>query len=93
MLRQIDELQAGRFEASELDIARAGLLSSLTAIEDSIGECMEFISRQWLLGQDRTPAQQAELYANIQPDEVAQSVEGIWLDHYYLLAPREGGDA
>jgi hypothetical protein len=54
---------------------------------------MEFISRQWLLGQDRTPAQQAALYASIQPGEVAQSVEGIWLDHCYLLAPSEGGDA
>ena len=90
VLRQIDELRSGRFEAAELDVARAGLLSSLMAVEDNLGECMEFVSRQWLLGQDRTPAQQAELYANIQPDEVAQSVDGIWLDHCYLLAPREG---
>lgn len=93
VLREIDELRAGRFEAPELEIARAGLLSSLVAIEDNLGECMEFVSRQWLLGQDRTPAQQAELYAGIQPDEVAQSVAGIWLDHCYLLAPSKGGDA
>ena len=44
--------------------------------------------RQWLLQQDRTPEQQAELYASIQQDEVASSMDGVWLDYSYLLAPQ-----
>ncbi len=86
--KQIEELAAGRFEPAELETARAGLLSTLAAIDDSIGDRMEFTSRQWLLQQDRTPEQQAELYASIQQDEVASSMDGVWLDYSYLLAPQ-----
>lgn len=87
VLREIGELRAGRFDQAELDTARAGLLSSLAAIDDSIGDCLEFTSRQWVLGQDRTPPQQAELYQAAEPAAIAASMDGLWLDHCYLLAP------
>ena len=54
---------------------------------------MEYVSNQWLLGQDRTVIEQTELYAAITADEIRSAVDGIWLDHCYLLAgsDQEGG--
>ena len=91
--REIGELQARRFDQAEFDTARAGLLSTLAATSDSVTDCLEFTSRQWLFRQDRTPTQQAELYSSLTFDQVAASMEGVWLDHCYLLAPTsEGGE-
>jgi predicted Zn-dependent peptidase len=90
VLRQIGELAAGRFTDNELDTARAGVLSALEALDDSIADRLEFTSRQWLHGQDRTPEQQMQRYAQISPRQVAAAMEGVWLDHSYLLAPLRG---
>lgn len=91
VLRQIDELTAGRFDANELDVAKAGILSTLAAVDDSIAERMEFTSRQWVLGQDRGPAEQAALFASVQPEDVVAAAQDMWLDHAYLLAPEANG--
>ena len=65
---------------------------ALASVSDGIGSRIDFTSRQWLLGQDRTPQQQADMYSAVSAAEVAGSVEGIWFDHSYLLAPTEQGE-
>ena len=89
-LRQVTQLQSGSFTAEELETARAGLLSGLATIDDSIASRMGFVEEQWVLGLDRTPEGIAQAYAEITADEVAGSLEGLWLDYSYLLAPRNG---
>jgi len=89
-LRQVTELQSGSFTAEELETARAGLLSGLATIDDSIASRMGFVEQQWVLGLDRTPEGVAEGYRDIGAAEVAGSLDGLWLDYSYLLAPRNG---
>lgn len=88
--KQLTELQSGRFTGEELETARAILLSGLATIDDSITSRMNFVEEQWVLGLDRTPEEIARNYAEITADEVAGSLDGIWLDYSYLLAPRNG---
>jgi predicted Zn-dependent peptidase len=88
--KQIAQLQAGSFGADELETARAILLSGLATIDDSIASRMGFVEEQWVLGTDRTPESVAKVYQEITADEVARSLEGLWLDYSYLLAPKNG---
>ncbi len=91
--RQIDQLSRGEFTDEELHTARLGVLSTLQALEDSVGERLEFTARQWRLGHDRTPQQQAELYLGLDREAVAASMQGVWLDYSYLLAAGTAGGA
>lgn len=84
---QIATLTAGSFTAEELATAKAGIVSGLTAVDDSIAARMAFTFERWLEGADREPAGQAALYASLTADEVAAAGRGLWLDHVYLLAP------
>jgi predicted Zn-dependent peptidase len=86
-LRQIAGLESGAFSAEELTTARAGLLSVIMTLTDSIRSHMQFVEDQWNLGLDRTPAQLFKSYQAIEPEQVARSVDGIALDYAYLLAP------
>lgn len=88
--KQITQLRSGSFGAEELETARAVLLSGLATIDDSIASRMNFVEEQWVLGTDRTPASVAKVYQEISADEVSGSLEGLWLDYSYLLAPRNG---
>ena len=92
-LRQLAALQSGEFEAEELDTARAGILSLLAAVGDSVARRAEWVSHQWILGQDRTPEQQAAFYLQAGRDDVVRAGADIWLDHSYLLAPRDQEEA
>ena len=89
-LRQIDELAAGRFTAEELDTARAGILSTITALQDGIRSQMRFVEDQWTLGLDRTPQDLLDGYLAVTADQVAASTAGLKLDYSYLLAPMNG---
>lgn len=91
-LKQVAELASGSFTAEELETTRAVLLSGLATIDDSIGSRTGFVEEQWILGQDRTPEAIASTYAEITAGEVARSLDGLWLDYSYLLAPRNGQD-
>ena len=88
-LRQIDQLAAGDFTGEELETARAGILSTIATLTDSIRSQMQFVEDQWSLGLDRTPEDLARSYAAIPPDVVQGSVTGMCLDYSYLLAPSE----
>ncbi|MHC4079211.1 MAG: M16 family metallopeptidase, partial [Planctomycetota bacterium] len=91
--KQVTELQSGGFTAEELETARAGLLSALATIDDSIAARMGFVEEHWVLGLDRTPAGIAAAYREVTAEEVARSLDGLWLDYTYLLAPRNGAEA
>ncbi len=93
ILRHVAQLQAGDFSEEELEVAKAGVMSSLTSIDDSIAQRCAFTSDRWLIGSDRTPAQQAEEYARATREEVIAAAEGIWLDHVFLLAGKESSAA
>jgi predicted Zn-dependent peptidase len=86
-LRQVGSLRSGDFTPDELDTARAGILSALQTVDDSVATRSEFTSEQWLFGADRTPAELAELYARAGRDEVVRGADGVWFDTSYLLAP------
>ncbi len=90
--KQLEELRSGSFTAKELETARAGLLSSLATIDDSIASRMGFVEEHWVLGLDRTPQTLADAYRGVAADEVAGSFDGVWLDYCYLLAPRNAGN-
>lgn len=90
---QLGQLQNGNCENSEIETARAGLLSSLAAVDDSITNRIEFTARQWFRGQDAAPAAVAADYARLAIDDVVAAASGIWLDHSFLLAPLAGGGA
>jgi len=87
ILAQAQDLLQGNFDQQELDTARAGILSALESVDDSISQRCAFTSEQWLQEADRSPAQQAELYAAADRDQVIAGAEGLWLDYSYLLAP------
>ena len=53
---------------------------------------MKFTSRQWQQGLDRTPEDVAQAYAALTTDQVANAMNGMWLDHGYLLAPLAGAE-
>ncbi|MEZ5965805.1 MAG: insulinase family protein [Planctomycetota bacterium] len=84
---EIANLQAGRFAATELQTAKAGIVSGLTAVDDSIAARLTFTFERWLEGVDREPAAQAQVYAEVAAPAVAAAGAGLWLDHVYLLAP------
>jgi len=86
--RELGELLAGRCTAQELATAKAGILSALAAIDDSVAARLAYTFERWLEGIDREPHEQAELYAALDVDAVASAAAGVWLDHVYLLAPR-----
>ncbi len=93
ILAQIADLQAGNFEEQELETAKAGILSGLKAVDDSIGQRCAFTSEQWLQEADRSPAQQAELYAKADKAQVLSGAQDLWLDYSYLLAGEQKGAA
>lgn len=88
--REIEALQAGRFSAQELQTAKAGILSGLTSVDDSIAARTAFTFERWVEGVDREPSQQAAVYAGLDAASVAAAGAGLWLDHVYLLAPAHG---
>ena len=88
-VRQVGLLRGGDFSAEELETARAGLLSSITAITDDIGSHMRFVIEQWRLGLDRTPEDLLASYQAVSARVVQESVEGMQLDYSFLLAPSE----
>lgn len=88
-LRQADELAAGNFTEEELETARAGILSSLTSLTDTVRSHLRFVEDQWNLGLDRTPEDLFRSYAGVTAEQVSSSVEGMQLDYSYLLAPSE----
>lgn len=88
-MRQVDALSRGEFSADELETARAGLLSAITAIEDDIGSHMRFVIEQWRFGLDRTPEDVLTSYRKVDARTVKESVEGMKLDYSFLLAPSE----
>ena len=88
-LAQLADLAAGNFEPRELDTARAGMLSAITSVDDSIVRRSEFTSEQWILGVDRTPDELFAQYREADRELVLRGAAGAWLDTSYLLAPRE----
>ncbi len=92
-LRQIELLRAGEFTESELAVAKAGVTSALAAVDDSIASRLSFVAERFFERVDRTPQEQARVYAELSAQEVAAAGEGLWLDGVYLLAPGKGGDA
>ncbi len=85
--KQIQELQQGNFSAEELSTAKAGLLSALSSVGDSVAARMSFLDDHHVLGLDRTPEQLAKVYHDVSLAAVAASMEGMALDYSYLLAP------
>jgi predicted Zn-dependent peptidase len=92
-LAQIAALSAGEFADEELATARAGILSTITALTDGILSNMRFVEDQWWLGLDRTPEDLFRGYQAVDGGQVAASTAGMQLDFSYLLAPSSGGDA
>src|SRR5690606_30315243 len=90
VLRQFEELRAGRFDDVELETARAHYLSAIAAVDDSVASACQFVSDQWLLGAGWRPQDLAEHYLTTDRAAVAAAAEGVWLDLVYLLAPEEG---
>jgi predicted Zn-dependent peptidase len=88
-LRQSAALASGDFTTEELATARAGILSSITSLTDTVRSHVRFVEDQWNLGLDRTPADLFESYEGVTAEQVASSVEGMQLDYSYLLAPSE----
>jgi predicted Zn-dependent peptidase len=88
-LRQFAALASGDFTTEELATARAGILSSITSLTDTVRSHVRFVEDQWNLGLDRTPADLFESYEGVTAEQVASSVEGMQLDYSYLLAPSE----
>ncbi|MCA8956034.1 MAG: insulinase family protein [Planctomycetes bacterium] len=86
-LGQLAQLANGAFTGDELDTARAGILSTITALTDGIRSHMQFVEDQWNLGLDRTPEDLFRSYLEIDAAQVADSLSGIQLDFSYLLAP------
>ncbi|MHC5065258.1 MAG: M16 family metallopeptidase [Planctomycetota bacterium] len=93
ILAQVKDLQAGNFDQQELDTAKAGILSGLKSVDDSISQRCAFTSEQWLQKADRSPAQQAELYAKADKAQVLAGAQDLWLDYSYLLAGEQKGAA
>jgi predicted Zn-dependent peptidase len=91
VMAQLEALAQGAFDDQELETARAGLLSALAAVDDSIAGRIEFTARQWFRGQARDPDAVAAEYARLGAGDVTAAVQDLWLDHAYLLAPLEGG--
>lgn len=92
VLAQLEQLRRGAFEAQELETARAGLLSALAAVDDSIAGRVEFTARQWFRGQSRDPDGVAAELARLRGGDVVAAAEDLWFDHAYLLAPSAAGD-
>ena len=93
ILLQLRGLAEGGASREELETAKATVTSSLATVEDSPSSAMSFVSEQWLLGEDHTPAQKIQLHRDVSADAVVEAAEDLWLDHSYLLAPeRNGGD-
>lgn len=86
-MRQVAALAKGEFRDEELETARAGILSTITALTDGIRSHMRYVEDQWNLGYDRTPQDLFEGYRSMTAEQVARSVEDMQLDFSYLLAP------
>jgi len=89
VLREVEVLRQGRFSAEELQTAKAGIVSGLAAVDDSISARLAFTFERWLEGTDREPHEQAEVYLGLDAAAAAHGGDGLWLDHVYLLAPAE----
>lgn len=88
--RQIAELAAGKFNDEELQTAKAGILSTITAMTDSVRSHMQFVEEQWVLGLDRTPQDLFQAYLAAGPEPVQAAAGDCELDFVYLLGGAEG---
>lgn len=86
-VRQLAELQQGRFGDDELATTLASIDGSLQAIDDSQQSRLHFTVEQWLRGFDEDPSARRRRFATVTRDDLAAAARSIWFDLEYALLP------
>jgi len=86
ILRQLEELKAGRFTEDDLSFAALSLENSYKELNDSLFSISGWYLGQAIAGHMRSPAQAAAEVAELQKETVVKTAQKITLDTVYLLA-------
>lgn len=91
IVRQVDELRAGRFDDGELETARAQLVEGVLGVDDAAASRCRFTLGQWALGIDRSPQEAVDACVRVGRDAIVAAAESLWFDFDHLLAGEEAG--
>jgi predicted Zn-dependent peptidase len=89
VLRQLEELQQGRFDPEELDIARRAMMDQFGSVSDSTGFLDSWYTDQLRTGRVMTPEEAEARVQEVTAAEIAQAMSGIRPELFYLLAGPE----
>ena len=85
ILHQLQEVRDGNITDEELEYAKAGILSDLTAMLDSPGAMESFFFSNAIDGSDLTPEEYAVRVREVTKEDVSAVAKSIVPDLFYLL--------
>lgn len=89
VLHQLAELQQGRFDPEELDIARRAMMDQFGSVSDSAGMLDSWYTDQLRTGRMVTPEEAEARVQEVTAEEIARAMSGIRPELFYLLTGPE----
>lgn len=89
ILRQLEQVQQGKFEDSELESAKMSAANSFRSVEDYLSGLEYWYLCQTLEGALYTPAESAENIVNVTRQQVIEAASRVTLDTVYTLTGKE----
>ncbi|MBQ9081898.1 MAG: insulinase family protein [Clostridia bacterium] len=89
VLHQLEELQQGRFDAEELEIARRAMIDQFGSVSDSVGMLDGWYTDQLRTGSIMTPEEAEARIQAVTAEDIAQALSGVRPELFYLLAGQE----
>lgn len=85
ILRQLDDVKNGVISDEELEYAKRGIMSDLSALEDSVHDIESFYFSQTVQGLEYTPSEMSYLINEVTKDQVSAIAKSTVLDLVYFL--------
>lgn len=89
ILRQLEEMKAGRFTDEELESTKMALATGLRSTTDSLGAMETWYMNQILRGCAVSPEEDWQALRRVTAEEIVEAAAGVTLDTVYLLKGKE----
>ena len=90
MLRQLDDIKAGRFSDEDFGHTLLSMKNSLRSVGDSLSSLEAWYSTQIFTGGAMSPAEEEELMQTLTRDDISRAAAGFRLDTVFLLEGADG---
>ena len=90
MLRQLDDIKAGRFSDEDFGHTLLSMKNSLRSVGDSLSSLEAWYSTQIFTGGAMSPAEEEELMQTLTRDDISRAAAGFSLDTVFLLEGADG---